>query len=214
MGPFRWTSLVADEGAVRSGLNEKPFAWEVHTATMTDEGFDESAWRERIRRHRAEKDAFLGTDPDSPIPEAEREGFDGLAYFDPDPSYRVIGRYEAVSDPSTVELGATDGPDLQYERVGSVGFDMGGDHHVLRVYRAAGVEDAFVPFRDGTNGQETWEHGRYLSLDLDPSVSQTRVVVDFNLAYHPFSVHSDTYVSAIPPTENTLALDVRAGERR
>lgn len=190
------------------------FAMTAEETDPTPDTFDETAWRQRILDHRKRKDEFLAEDPDSPIPEAQRDDFDGLEYFDPDPEFRLVGRYEAVSDPAEVELGATRGPPLSYERVGTVGFDLRGDHHVLRVYRASGVEDGFVPVRDETNGDQTWEHGRYLSLDLDPSTSAERVVVDFNLAYHPFAVLSETYVSAIPPKENQLPVRVRAGERR
>ena len=180
---------------------------------MTTEPFDETDWRERIEAHRRQKDEFFAEDADSPIVASDREGFDGLDYFPPDPGYRFEARYEALAAPEEAQLGAIRGPDLEYERVGSVGFTADGDHHVLRVYRAPGVEDVLVPFRDETNGTETWQHGRYLSLELDATTDHPSVVLDFNLAYHPFCVYSDTYVSAIPPTENILPLLVRAGER-
>lgn len=180
---------------------------------MTTDPFQEADWRERIEAHRRQKDEFFAQDPDSPLLEADREDFDGLGYFPPDPAYRFEGRYEALEAEESVRLGATRGPDLEYERVGTVGFSAEGDHHVLRVYRAPGVEDVLVPFRDETNGTETWQHGRYLSLELDATTDHPSVVLDFNLAYHPFCVYTETYVSAIPPTKNRLPVAVRAGER-
>ncbi len=180
---------------------------------MSAEPFDEAEWREQIETHRRQKDAFFAENPDSPIRESDRGEFDGLPYFPPDTTYRFDARFEAFETADEVRLGATRGPDLEYERVGTVGFTAEGDHHVLRVYRAPGVEDVLVPFRDETNGTGTWQHGRYLSLELDVPSDNSSVVLDFNLAYHPFCVYSDAYVSAIPPTENRLPFAVRAGER-
>ena len=178
---------------------------------MTDD-FDREEWEARISDHRSEKDEFFASDTDSPLSETEREDFDGLEYFSLNDSFRLEGRYEARENPETVRLGATRGPDLEFEHVGNVGVSLDGDLHVLAVYRAAGIEDGLVPFRDGTNGAETWEHGRYLSVTLPPE-SETRMVVDFNLAYHPFCVYDEEYVSAIPPTDNELPVEIKAGER-
>lgn len=180
---------------------------------MPPESFDEADWRERLQTHRRRKDEFFAEDPESPISDVEQEDFDGLAYFSPDASFRFEARYEAFETAEEVRLGATRGPDLEYLRVGTVGFTAEGDHHVLRAFRAPGVEDILVPFRDETNGNETWQHGRYLSLDFDAGADHSSVVLDFNLAYHPFCVYADTHVSAIPPTENRLPFAVRAGER-
>jgi hypothetical protein len=180
---------------------------------MTEDGFDVGAWERRLQDHRRAKDEFFETDPDSPLPESARTDFEGLSYFRLDPELRIEARYEPFGAPEEVRLGATRGPDLEYERVGTVGFERAGDHHVLRVYRAPGVEDLLVPFRDETNGRETWQHGRYLSLSVDDPESAGEIVLDFNLAYHPFCVYEETYVSAIPPTENELPFGVRAGER-
>lgn len=178
---------------------------------MTETDVDVEEWATRIEGHRREKDEFLANDPEAPIPEAEQTDFDGLAYFPPDETYRFEARYEPLSNPETVQLGASRGPDLEFEHVGNVGLEIDGDLTVLAVYQSPGVEDLLLPFRDETNGQETWQHGRYLSFE-QPGETET-VLLDFNLAYHPFCVYAETYVSAIPPMENQLPGSIRAGER-
>ena len=50
---------------------------------------DSDDWADRLEANRAEKDQFLAEHRQSPIPPGEREGFDGLEYFPPDPDYRV-----------------------------------------------------------------------------------------------------------------------------
>lgn len=181
---------------------------------MTDGEFDEREWTSRLRNHRAGKDEFFEGESESPIPAEERDDFDGLEYFSLDPDFRFDARWEPRENPDTVTLGATTGPDMEFDHVGNVGFEADGDFHVLQVFQSPGVEDMFVPFRDATNGTQTWQHGRYLTIDPPSMSDQTPIILDFNLAYHPFCVYHDTYVCAIPPKENELPFAVRAGERR
>lgn len=180
---------------------------------MPDDDFDEAAWRERIRAHREAKDRHFASAADSPIPGDEREEFDGLSYFPLDPDVRVVARVAFAAEPEPVALPATRGPAVEYERAATVGFRLGGDHHVLTAVRAAGQSDLLVPFTDATNGSETAAIGRYVSLDAADVADGDPVVLDFNLAYHPFSVYDGGYVAALPPEGNELSLPVRAGER-
>ncbi|MFW6003340.1 MAG: DUF1684 domain-containing protein [Halanaeroarchaeum sp.] len=180
---------------------------------MPEPDFDRDAWRDRIQEYRSQKDVFLATDGESPIPEDERSSFDGLSYFSLDPSARVTARLQWVRDPETVELPANRGPDIEYERVATLGFTYEADHHVLAAFRAPSVDDLLVPFRDETNGGETARVGRYLTVSLEDVETGDDVVLDFNLAYHPFSVYDEEFLVALPPEENELDVAVRAGER-
>ena len=71
----------------------------------------------------------------------------------------------------------------------------------------------FVPFRDGTSGQETYGAGRYLDAPLARTPQGLRVSLDFNLAYHPYCAYADGWTCPLPPRENWLPEPVRAGER-
>lgn len=178
---------------------------------MRDPDFDESAWRERIRQRRNQKDEHLATAPESPF--ADDGTFDGLSYFDPDPSFRVVARLQWVAEPRDVELPTNRGPPFEYERVATLGFSLDGAGDVLAAFRAPGTDDLLVPFTDETNGDETAETGRYLTLSVADVETGDDVALDFNLAYHPYCVYDDAFVSALPPDENSLGVAVRAGER-
>lgn len=180
---------------------------------MTATDFDEAAWRERLRDHRAEKDEFLASHDQSPIPPDDREDFDGLDYFDLDPEYRVVARF-SDADEIVEELETTRGPPAEYTRVAVLGFTLHGDHHTLAAYQVQGAETLFVPFSDETNGDETYHRGRYLDVDVDVDDAETGddVVLDFTLAYNPFCAYSDTFSCALAPHENSLDVPVRAGE--
>jgi uncharacterized protein (DUF1684 family) len=179
---------------------------------MNDD-FDEAAWRERVRQHRADKDEFLLTHDQSPIPPGDRDDFGGLDYFELDPDYRVVARYSEVSDPEPVELETTRGPPAEYTRAAVLGFDLAGDHHTLHAFRVEGEDTLFVPFTDATSGDATYHRGRYLDVDSGDADDGDSVVLDFNLAYNPFCAYSDTFSCALPPSANELPARVEAGER-
>ena len=67
-----------------------------------------------------------------------------------------------------------------------------------------------MPFKDTTNGPETYGAGRY--LDLEPLDAGT-YDLDFNRAYAPFCAYSPSYSCPLPPRENWLTARITAGER-
>ena len=184
---------------------------------MTDSDTDTpEGWERRLRENSAEKDRFFAEHRQSPIPPEEREEFEGLSYFDPDPTYRVAATVTVHDDPETVEMDTTDGRTVPYRRVVTFSFDFDGESHDLHGYRREGedAESIFVPFRDKTTGQETYEGGRYMELEPDGDLTDCdRVTVDFNLAYAPFCAYSETFACPLPPEENWLATAIETGER-
>ena len=69
----------------------------------------------------------------------------------------------------------------------------------------------FLPFLDATNGIETYGGGRY--LDVYIFENQTNIKIDFNLSYNPYCAYSHRYSCPIPPHENTLTVEINAGEK-
>ena len=66
----------------------------------------------------------------------------------------------------------------------------------------------FIPFRDATSGKETYGAGRYIDM-----AESEQYVIDFNTAYNPFCVYNENYSCPIPPKENWLAVEIKAGEK-
>jgi uncharacterized protein (DUF1684 family) len=86
--------------------------------------------------------------------------------------------------------------------------------HLLSGY-AGGL---FLPFRDKTNGRETYGAGRYVldgakSADLGGDAERGTLVVDFNFAYQPSCAFDPRWACPLAPPENRLDLAVEAGER-
>ncbi|MFC4448757.1 DUF1684 domain-containing protein [Halorussus aquaticus] len=184
-------------------------------ADSTDADFDVEEWRERLRAHRAEKDEFFADHPQSPIPPEEREDFESLDYFEPDPDYRVTATVEVHERPDPVEMDVTAGAPQRYLRIATLHFDLDGEEYEVAGYRQReDGEGLFVPFRDKTTGQQTYENGRYMEFEAEGGLEDgTEMVLDFNLAYSPFCAYSETFACPLPPEENWLDAEILAGEK-
>lgn len=166
-----------------------------------------------LRAMRKEKDEFFRRSPDSPVPPPERSGFEGLRYYEPDPRWRVRACWEPAERPRLVRVGTSTGEMRDYLEAGTLRFEAGGGEASLRGYVPpdAHAHELFVPFRDATSGKETYGAGRYLEVPLPHGADET--VVDFNLAYNPWCAYSESYSCPLPPRENWLSVEVRAGEK-
>lgn len=187
------------------------------------DAIDVEVWRDELESKRAEKDEFFADHPQSPIPPEERDEFDGLDYFDPDSTYRVNATATVHDDPEVVLMDTTAGREMRYLRVATLEFDLDRDDEDLEdgsfelaAYQleTPNEEPLFVPFRDKTTGQQTYEGGRYMELSPDRDLADgDELVVDFNLAYTPFCAYSETFDCPLPPEENWLEVTIPAGER-
>jgi len=171
-------------------------------------------WREHLERERAEKDEFFAEHPHSPVPDDEQPSFGGLRYFDPDPDLRFELELDRFVSPATVAVETTQDRAQQYEQVGELSFAVDGADCSLYAYQSAGEDDGslWVPFRDETNGEETYGAGRYLDLGPEEQAGD-RWVLDFNRAYSPFCAFSDAYECPLVPTDNWLDVRIEAGEK-
>jgi uncharacterized protein (DUF1684 family) len=188
-----------------------------HSAHEHDHsGHEHVDYATAMAMYRADKDDYFRTSRGSPIPEAERDAFVGLPYFDVDESLRFEGlalEPYAGAEPATFQIPTSDGKLRPAERAGTFSFELGGARQRLTGYRLAGggSESVFVPFLDATSGTETYGAGRY--LDLEPDPADGTYVLDFNLAYHPSCVYDAKFSCPLTPAENRLPVRVEAGER-
>jgi uncharacterized protein (DUF1684 family) len=181
------------------------------------------AYREgSLTAWRAARERLFEEHPQSPVPAESRGSFPGLAWFDPDPDYRVEARLvEGDGGLLEIDTGGEDGV-IRYRRIGSLRFRVGGVDCALTVLSILGYGGGlFVPFRDATAGKQTYGGGRYLfdtikntdagCLEVTPGSSE--VVIDFNWAYHPSCYYNPRWACPLAPRENWLPVPIPAGER-
>jgi hypothetical protein len=193
--------------------------WRRRTAAIYDAlRGDARADPARMLSFRAAKDRLFAGHPSSPIPVAERPDFRGLAYWRHDPALR----FEAVLEPDPVAPAldlprSGEGSGMPYARIGWVRFAVRGTDCRLAVFwlneYSGGI---FIPFRDATNGEETYGGGRYVwdsAKGADLGSSGAELVLDFNYAYHPSCVYDAKWSCPLSPLENRLPVGIAAGER-
>jgi uncharacterized protein len=169
----------------------------------------------RVLEWRKERDQFFRTHDRSPLLPKERKGFKGLKYYAFDPRFLFSGRIERyvvhIDNPRYYATFLTNkGTNKRYIRYGKFHFGLDGKPLSLEVYKSILSDKLFIPFKDRTNGKETYEGGRYLDAEI---LTGYRMILDFNMAYHPNCAYNEKFTCALPPKENFLEVEIRAGEK-
>jgi uncharacterized protein len=161
--------------------------------------------------------------PQSPLPVEQRADF-RARHFDHDPRLRFIVAVEPAPPPDpaatalAVELPNSGSDTLSFRRIGVVRLPFPEGERRLSVFWLAGYAGGlFIPFRDATNGTETYGAGRYLldaakSHDLGTD-DDGRLILDFNFVTQPSCAFDPKWACPLAPPENRLDIEVRAGER-
>lgn len=165
----------------------------------------------------------------SPVPADARPAFSARYWrYDPHLRFELVVEAgptttAAVSpDPfggQTLTLPISTGGEEAFSRIGRVMVPFPEGPRALGVYWMAGYAGGiFLPFRDATNGTETYGAGRYLldtakSADLGPGIAPGSLVLDFNFAFHPSCAFDPRWSCPLAPPENRLDIRIEAGER-
>jgi uncharacterized protein (DUF1684 family) len=170
---------------------------------------------QRVFEWRKERDAFFGNHQRSPLLPADKKNFKGLRYYPFNPQYVFDGKIErfilSINNPKYYATFLTNkGTNKRYFRYGKFHFMLNGKEYSMEIYKSILSDSLFIPFKDKTNGKETYEGGRYIDAEILPDY---RMVLDFNMAYHPSCAYNDKFVCVLPPRENMLDLEIRAGEK-
>jgi uncharacterized protein len=155
----------------------------------------------------------------SPLSPKDRKKFKHLNYYPIDLRYHVRGRFVKTENPVFFKMKTTTERLRDYFKYGEIYFFLDTLEYKLEVYQSPdvtkqpGYEDyLLIPFTDLTNGEETYEVGRYLEFRI-PTTDE--VVIDFNKAYNPYcSYGTGKYSCPIPPEANQLPIAIRAGEKK
>lgn len=169
----------------------------------------------KIAKHREEyKQDFLKNER-SPLDSADLLN---LRFFEANERYRVASTFKRTPGEKPFDLPTSSGTSKPFVKYGVLAFELDGQQLQLAVYQNLALRNVpayaqylFLPFRDATNGEETYGGGRYLDLTI-AEVEAVKPILDFNLCYNPWCHYSDGYNCPIPPSENTLEIEIPVGE--
>lgn len=189
----------------------------------------EAAWT----RWRDVRDELFRTHAQSPVPAATRGAF-RASHWPYDPSLRLTAELRLEPTAGTPGLGSgirlsampgmklqlpmSAGDALDFQRIGWLDVPFPAGPRTLALYWMAGYSGGlFLPFRDATNGTDTYAAGRYLldtakAADLGVDAGG-RLILDFNFAFHPSCAFDPIWSCPLAPPENRLDIPIEAGER-
>ncbi len=188
---------------------------------------------------RAERESLFREHSQSPLRPADRRtfrgrywGYDARLAFElevrPDDEAPSVAAATAPGmDPVNARpmlglalaLPTSGGGTMSFRRIGFLDVPFPDGARRLALYWMEGYAGGlFVPFRDATNGTETYGAGRYLldaakSADLGGDATRRTLVCDFNFSYQPSCAFDPKWACPLAPPENRLDVPVRAGER-
>ena len=169
-------------------------------------GSEDYVGRINDKRETYEQDMFK--EKNSPV--ANLTNFSGFKYFEPDARYKFEAKFKAIADSGESMILMTDSTQSEIRKAGEATLEIEGTTYTLSVFDE---ESTFMlPFRDKTNGKETYGGGRYINIPKDALVGN-KMEIDFNNAHNFYCAYNESFICPIPPKENKINAELRAGEK-
>ncbi|MCF6212754.1 MAG: DUF1684 domain-containing protein [Flavobacteriaceae bacterium] len=153
----------------------------------------------------------------SPLTDEDFKTFKSLDYFPIDPTYKITASLIYVYDAPLFKMQTTTNRLPLYKTYALAKFTLKGKEFEIPIYQSQELildpkytDYLFLPFKDLTNGKESYAGGRFLDLEL-PKKGDTTMVIDFNLAYNPYCAYNHKYSCPIPPDANILDIAIPVG---
>lgn len=173
-------------------------------------------FKAEIEKHREEYKADFLKNSSSPL---KKEDFEYLRFYEPNEKFKVVCEFIATKKGKPFDVPTSSGQTATYTKFGELKFEIDGKSYKLAVYQSLKLRNLpqyrdylFIPFKDLTNGKESYGGGRYLDLRMK-EISGDKIYLDFNKAYNPYCAFSAGYSCPIPPKENHLKVAIEAGEK-
>ncbi len=140
----------------------------------------------------------------------ELKTFAGVERYSIDPEFRVEAVFEKTDSTHTIDITNVLGQTTPQLSPGSLVFNLQGKEYRLDVLKG-NKEEFFVIFADATSGKETYGGGRFLYVKKP--VGDEPTYIDFNKAYNPPCVFTPYATCPLPPKQNQLPVEIKAGEK-
>jgi len=137
------------------------------------------------------------------------EALDHIPSYPIDPAYVVEAQLIPFEELRTITV-PTPFQDYsqEYKCPGELHFTLKGKKMTLLPFISG--ENYFIILADETSGIETYGGGRFMYTSPD---SSGRIILDFNKAYNPPCAITPFAACPMPPRENHLPLELKAGEK-
>lgn len=167
------------------------------------------SYADTVVKQRGEFLHNLMEEKDSPI--AALKDFSGIKYFNADKDFIIDAEFKAEKASTQTMILMTDSTQSEIMKAGNVTFSVNGKTFTASIFDEG--EYYLLPFRDLTSGKETYGGGRFMNIPKD-KLKDGKIEIDFNLAHNFYCAYSESFICPIPPKENFIDAEVRAGEKK
>jgi uncharacterized protein (DUF1684 family) len=174
---------------------------------------NDNSYVRQIRKEREKKDKDFKYADWSPLTEEQRKTFAKLDYFEPTLQYKVSAKMVLSNNDTVFKMMTSANEIRRFYKYAQLEFNIDNKPCQLLLLKSAEPTSPnyyFLPFKDLTTGVSTYGTGRY--IDVEPPKTNT-IEIDFNKAYNPYCAYNEAYSCPLPPSENTLKVNILAGER-
>jgi len=169
-----------------------------------------------IRKFQKELNSEYKNPKETPLRGENFSNFKKHPFFPINLKYRVKAEFVKTENPQPFEIQTSSGKTKTYQEYGKATFQLDGKSYTLTLYQSIGLlknpeyqDYLFLPFRDDTNGKQTYGGGKYMDLKIP---SGNEIILDFNKSYQPFCAYNAyDYSCPIVPEENSLPVRIEAG---
>lgn len=140
-----------------------------------------------------------------------RLNFKGSNWFPVDETYKVKATFEPLPETKEIMIPNVMGGFFKMKSPGILKFILKGKECTLQPVEDEDQGTLFIIFRDGSNETETYKAGRFLHAE---KAINGETVVDFNKAENPPCAFTPFATCPLPPPQNNLEVEVKAGEKR
>lgn len=151
----------------------------------------------------------------SPLLEDDFKSFKALDFYPIDLDFCTQAKLVRTPNEKPFEMPTTTKRMARYKKYGELHFTLKGEEFKLNVYQNLDMikieqykNALFLPFTDLTSGNGSYGGGRYIDLKIP---KDDIIMLDFNTAYNPYCAYNPKYSCPIPPKENDLDIEIKAG---
>lgn len=178
----------------------------------------QTAMVDRVHQFQEKLNQKFATAETSPLTKEDRQAFKGVNFFNIDATYNVIAKFVRTPYETPFIMETTTNRAPVYVKYGEAHFTLHQQNYVLNIYQSQALQAdpehqnyLFLPFTDSSNGDTSYEGGRFIDLTIPKGHT---ITIDFNMAYNPYCAYNARYSCPKPPKRNHLNIAILAGVKK
>ncbi len=177
--------------------------------------FSQSIYNNEIRAFQDTINKEYSDTTESPLTKEDLAVFKSLDFYRINKDFRVEAKFTRTEDAEPFKMKTTTDRAPEYVKYGEVSFTLKGKKIKVNIYQSMRLRQKeeykdylFLPFTDLTSGKTSYGGGRYVDLKIPKSDT---IIIDFNKAYNPYCAYNHKYSCVVPPAENFIDIEIKAG---